>query len=239
MNTSSRITLHPYQTAIIKRLTLGPPSGLSFNECLLADITSDHTNYHLKQLVRLGLVTKNEARYLLTDPGKDYAGSLDDAMRHLEKPPKTSVIIWAVRKNSDGVNEYLVNRRLRHPYFGKVGRLTGKVRFGESLQESALRELYEETGLTARFVQLDQVYRKVRRRQSGEVVQDNVFFIFFMTEFEGDMVTKTEFQENFWITVDDVIQKRYHFYDDFMIDDRDKPHKVLKYTESIALAEGF
>lgn len=73
----SSLLLHPYQNALIKRLALAPPIGLSFNECLLADISSDHSNYHLKQLIRFGLVQKKTNTYSLTDKGKEYSGSLN------------------------------------------------------------------------------------------------------------------------------------------------------------------
>jgi len=235
----SSLLLHPYQNALIKRLALAPPIGLSFNECLLADISSDHSNYHLKQLIRFGLVQKKTNTYSLTDKGKEYSGSLNDAMKQVEKQPKASIIVWGMRKKADGLNEYLVNKRLRHPYYGKVGRITGKVLYGESLKEAAFRELYEETGLHANFIQLDKIYHKIRRRPDDTIVQDNIFFIFFVTDFHGQLAQKTEFQENFWITINDVVKRRYDFYDDFVLDDRDQPHQVIEYEESIALAEGY
>lgn len=196
-------------------------------------------NYHLKELLRHKLVTKEGGLYMLTDLGKDYSGSLDDEIRLLEKQPKVSVILWAMRKRKDGVNEYLVNRRTRQPYFGKVGRITGKVRYGEALSDAVLRELKEETNLTADFLQLDSVYHKIRRRPDGFTVQDNVFFIFFLSKLHGKLKTKTEFQENFWITTQDVIDRNYDFFDDFLVDDRDAPHQQIEYTEDIAPADGY
>jgi ADP-ribose pyrophosphatase YjhB (NUDIX family) len=113
------------------------------------------------------------------------------------------------------------------------------VRYGEALADAALRELKEETDLTADFIQLDSVYHKIRRRPDGLTVQDNIFFTFFITKLQGKLQVKTEFQENLWITAQDVIDKKYDFYDDFMIDDRDKPHPHLTYTENIGIADGY
>lgn len=230
--------LHLHQLRILKKLTL-TPSGLQFNKLLVEDISSDHTNYHLKELLKIKYVEKIDHLYRLTDIGKDYTGNLDDEIRKLERMPKTSTIAWVMRKRSDGVNEYLVNRRLRHPYFGKVGRITGKVRFGESLADSARRELLEEAGLTSGNVKLDKLYHKIRKRSDGQIVQDNIFYIFFMSDIKGKLKAKTEFQENFWVTVDDVRNKKYDFYDDFVLDDRDKPNENIEYEESIEIAEGY
>ena len=237
-NFMTHIPLHIHQLTILKKLTLSS-GGLAFHEILIDGITSDHVNYHLKELIRRKLVEKDKKIYRLTDLGKDHSGSLDDEMRLLEKQPKVSVIVWATRKRKDGVNEYLVNRRTRQPYFGKVGRITGKVRYGEALADAALRELKEETGLTADFIQLDSVYHKIRRRPDGVTVQDIIFFIFFLSKIRGKLIPKVDFQENFWVTVQDVVEKRYDFYDDFVIDDRDKPHPHVEYSESIATADGY
>lgn len=205
----------------------------------MEDISSDHTNYHLKELLKIKFVEKIDHLYRFTDIGKDYTGNLDDEIRKLERMPKTSIIAWVMRKRSDGVNEYLVNRRLRHPYFGKVGRITGKVRFGESLADAARRELLEEAGLTSGNVKLDKLYHKIRKRYDGQIVQDNIFYIFFMSDIKGKLKTKTRFQENFWVTIDDVRNKKYDFYDDFVLDDRDKPNENIEYEESIEIAEWY
>ncbi|MFO0703620.1 MAG: NUDIX domain-containing protein [Patescibacteria group bacterium] len=230
--------LHIHQLRLLKKLTL-TYTGLNFNKLLIEDISSDHTNYHLKELVKRNLVEKDDNYYRLTDLGKEYSGRLDDEIKLLEKQAKTSVIIWAMRKGKDGTIEYLVNKRLRHPYFGKVGRLTGKVRYGERLEDAAKRELFEEAGLESSFVKLDKIYHKVRKRPDGSIVQDNLFYIFFMAKITGKTKSRNYFQENFWITIDDVVNKKYDFYDDFVIDDRGIPNEKIEFEESIALAEGY
>lgn len=235
---SKDIKLHYYQKALVKKLTL-TPKGKRFNELLIKGLESEHMNYHLKKLNEIGFVEKSAEIYVLTDLGKDYSNLLDDGMTVTEKQPKTSIIIWGVRKNKKGEVEHLLNRRLRQPYYGKVGRITGKVLFGETLKDAAKRELYEETGLTARSFVLERVYRKMRKREDGEFVQDVVFYIFFVTGFSGKLIRKTKFQENFWISEKKLYKsKKYDLYDDFEIDKRLKPDS-LTLTESVALAEGF
>lgn len=232
------IKLHYYQKALVKKLTL-TPKGKRFNDLIIRGLESEHMNYHLKKLVEIGFVEKSEELYILTDSGKDYSNLLDDGMTVTEKQPKTSIIIWGVRKNSKGEVEHLLNKRLRQPYYGKVGRITGKVLFGETLQDAAKRELYEETGLTAKSFVLERVYRKMRKREDGVFVQDVVFYIFFVTGFSGKLIRKTPFQENFWTSEQKLYKsKKYDLYDDFEIDQRLKPNP-LTLTENVGIAEGF
>lgn len=48
-----------------------------------------------------------------------------------------------------GKKQYLVQTRLKDPFFGYHGYVTGKIRWGEKILEAAKRELLEETGMTA------------------------------------------------------------------------------------------
>ncbi|MCB9790464.1 NUDIX hydrolase [Candidatus Nomurabacteria bacterium] len=156
----------------------------------------------------------------------------------IEKQPKTSVIVRAVRRNSEtGELEHLVCRRLRQPYFGKVGRITGKVRFGETFEEAAARELVEETGLEAGKLTLEEIYRKMRKREDGVFVQDVIFYIFFASELQGELIKKTDTQENLWGTKESIL-KNCDIYDDLVLDDLADPKK-LKFTCSVDFADGF
>ncbi|MEI6327105.1 MAG: NUDIX domain-containing protein [Candidatus Roizmanbacteria bacterium] len=237
MNTNKNI--HYYQKALLRALTTCP-EGERFNRLIVEGLESEHMNYHLKQLIDMGYVMKENALYTLSDKGKDFTNRMDDLIETVEKQPKTSIIIWGVRKSGNANTlEHLVNRRLRHPYYGKVGRITGKVRFGETLVEAAQRELYEETGLTAKNFNLQKIYHKLRHRPSGEDVQDVIFYIFLVSDFTGSMITKTQHQENFWITKDDVKNKRYDFYDDFTVEENLTPQSHITFYEHSAVADGY
>jgi ADP-ribose pyrophosphatase YjhB (NUDIX family) len=229
--------LHPIQTEVVKRL-ITCPTGKRFNELIPDDLASEHMNYHLKQLIRFGYVSKIDSCYMLTDHGKDYTNLTDDEIKSLEKQPKTSVILSITRSKNNDI-EVLVNRRLRQPYYGKVGRLTGKVQFGERLEQAAIRELYEETGLTCTMPRLVKIYHKLRRR-TGEVVQDVIFYIFSIHDPQGNLITKTKYQENFWITRQDFEQKRFDFFDDFLFEDHHSPsHDSIVFTEHDGEVEGY
>lgn len=207
-----------------------------FNDLLIDGLESEHMNYHLKKLLDLEFVEKHKERYRLTDRGKEYSGMMDDEVDFIEKQPKTSVLLHVVRKNKKGEVEHLLSRRLRHPYYGKIGRLTGKVRFGETLEEAARRELYEETGLRAKMMSLEEVYHKMCYDENDIYLQDTLFYRFFVKNPYGQLIPKTKHQENLWLTVKDVEDtKRYDIFDDLYLDDRfeARPLTFLETNETV------
>lgn len=230
------IKLHDLQKILLKKLAA--VDGARFNELLIEGLESEHMNYHLKQLVGVGLVAKSDERYKLTDKGKDYSNLMDDEVEFIEKQPKTSILLHAVRKREDGQVEHLLSKRLRQPYFGKVGRLTGKVRFGETLKQAALRELYEETGLKAETVVLEGIYHKLRYREDGTYVQDSLFYRFFVTGFSGQFIEQTPHQQNLWVSGQDEVVKELDFFEAVDLTDRMQPTK-FEFTESNKVAEGY
>lgn len=231
------LKLHVLQMEILKKMVTN--AGVRFNDLLIEGLESEHMNYHLKKLLDCGFVTKNKNLYTLSDSGKNYTNLLDDQVEIVERQPKSSVLLHAVRKNEKGEIEHLLSKRLRQPYLGKIGRLTGKIRFGETLEQAASRELYEETGLKAKSFVLEEIHHKLRYRENGSFVQDTLFYCFFTTGFSGSFIEKTSFQENMWLSPKDFKKiAGNNTYDRMELDIRFKPHKLV-FTESIALAEGF
>jgi ADP-ribose pyrophosphatase YjhB (NUDIX family) len=195
---NSNIQLHFLQTEILRKLSLS--TTLKFNQLLIENLESVHINYHLQKLKSFGLVKKEDELYSLTNLGKDYTNRMDDVVKDIERQPKTSILINGARKRINGEIEFLLTRRLKHPFFGKVAELTGKIRFGETFEEAARRELFEETGLTAKNFILEKIGRILRRDKEGNVLQDVIFYEFFVTDFVGVFIEKLPYQENFWMT---------------------------------------
>ena len=230
------MNIHYYQKELIKKLTMSE-EPLRFNDLLLDGLESEHMNYHLKALINHKLVKKENDKYKLTNKGKDYSNLLDDDVKTEEKQPKTSVILTIVRENNEE-KEQLLCKRLRHPYYGRVGRLTGKVRFGESIVDTAKRELYEETGLTSESISLMGIYRKIRKEKNS-VVQDAFFYVLKINDLKGNLISKTDLQENFWTNKEDC-DKREDLYDDFSFDLQGWDNKnELFFKENIGKAQDF
>jgi ADP-ribose pyrophosphatase YjhB (NUDIX family) len=234
----NNIKVHYFQSQLLAKL--GASSSLRFNELSLEGLESEHMNYHLKKLLNLKLVQKSKDNtYSLTDSGKDYFNLLDEDTKLFEKQPKTGVLLDVQRTNDKGEIEHLLTRRLVQPYLHKVGRLTGKARLGETIKETAERELMEETGLTAGKIKLQYIYRKIRRREDGETVQDVIFYSMSIRDLSGTLISKTPFQENFWITADSADNDpNVDVFDDLNIKNCEK-HRDFEYTESVGIAEGF
>ncbi|MBD3280004.1 NUDIX domain-containing protein, partial [Candidatus Dojkabacteria bacterium] len=133
------------------------------------------------------------------DKGKEQVGRIDDVKLKEEKQPKVSVGVL-VRRFVNGQEEFLLGKRLKQPYYGRVGGFTGKVRFGETLEETGRRELVEECGLDGDF-QLAGIVRKIS--YTGEyirenLVQDQVMALFLVENVRGDLIEETKESRNFW-----------------------------------------
>jgi ADP-ribose pyrophosphatase YjhB (NUDIX family) len=218
------IKLHVYQKQLLAKLV--SVQKVAFKDLQLEGLESEHMNYHLKKLVEAGLVYKGKDGYSLTNEGKDYSNLMDDEVEFVEKQPKTSVLLNIIRINDQGKKEELMCKRLRQPYYGKVGRLTGKVRFGEKLEEAAARELYEETGLKANTIVLEEIYHKIRKDRDGNPIQDVLFYRFFITDVFGSFIPKTPHQENIWIGSENGSLEDFDFFDDLEFNEKKEPRKL-------------
>jgi hypothetical protein len=137
---------HQIQLEILKTLLFNP--NISFTDLNKFDITSMHFAYHLKTLITDEYVEKKNDRYVLTNKGKEYANRIDTEAPKavLEKLPKVSVACHIFMGN-DYSYPMVVQTRLKEPFYGYKGGITGKCRFGETMFDTAKREIFEETGL--------------------------------------------------------------------------------------------
>lgn len=202
--------VHEAQTKILRELLFQP--GANFAVLHKATgLEGDHAKFHIKRLLELEYLEKNGKVYSLSVKGKEYANKLDTDTNIIERQPKSTTIM--IVKNPK-TGKYIIQERLKNPYYGFITFYSGKIHWGESIYETAVRETLEETGLvtSADDWQWRGIYHeRVRHSNDGEIVEDKIFYIFYTEKFKGDLVVDFEGGKNYWMTLDEVRNNPKHY----------------------------
>lgn len=195
--------MHKIQNNILWTLLF--KEKLRFSGLNKDNISNDHFTFHLKKLIEKGLIEKNkEGFYNLTISGKEYANRLKVDMEkvEIEKQAKIGALVVCVEGFSKN-RKYLVQQRLKHPCYGFYGFVSGKIKWGETVYEAALRELKEETGLKAKL-NLAGIEHKIDYSENGELLEDKYFYIFKATNLSGKLAESFEGGKNIWLTKEEI-----------------------------------
>jgi ADP-ribose pyrophosphatase YjhB (NUDIX family) len=187
--------LHTIQLKILTGLLFQPHAR--FRDLEIPHITSDHLTYHLKTLIKLKLIQKKDSKYSLTKKGKELAGRIDTDTALLEKQPKVGVAVLAVRIYK-GRKQILIHKRLKQPFYGFEGGVTGKIKYSEKIEETAARELFEETGVSGEVTCKGIIhYRDFDEKQS--LLSAKILFVFIVENLKGNLKKQVKEGKNFWI----------------------------------------
>ena len=199
--------VHQAQVDILRVLLFKPDAG--FAELQKASgLTSDHFNFHIKQMLDQTLVDKTKiGRYHLTFKGKEFANRFDTDAREVERQPKSAVCLIIF----DGEGRSLMQERLKQPYYGWWGRPTGKIRWGETIMQCGARELMEETGLTADLSFRGLYHKMDYNEQTGDLLEDKIFFIIHGKSPRGELKQDFEGGRNKWMTDDEIRAQEHSF----------------------------
>jgi len=206
--------MHDLQNKILKILLLNEKSR--FTELNIDNITSDHFNFHIKRLLELKFILKDkQGFYHLTDEGKEYANRLDvdSGKIEIEKQAKIGALVICT-KIEDGVKKYLIQKRLKHPFYGYCGFISGKIKWGELVSDAAKRELKEETGIEG-SLRLAGVEHKIDYNKNNKLLEDKYFYVFEAIDSKGKLLREFEAGENFWMTENE-INKTPELFDDVL-----------------------
>lgn len=199
---------HQSQMVILRTLLISKTA--SFGTLAKAtNLTNDHANFHIKQLMGAEMVQhvpKSYGQYQLTRKGKEYANRMDTDELVIEKQPKLVVDIGVER----GDGTFLFQERRKQPYYGYWGFPTGKIRWGETILEAAARELQEETGLHA-TLRIVGTHHKLDYDERGKILEDKYLILVHGTDPAGEMFIETETHTNHWLTPDEYrnLDKRF------------------------------
>jgi len=184
---------HGIQRAILLKLIHNPE--LTFNELWDKQGESNKFAYHVNKMEAVGLIAKNpEGKYVLTDEGKKLSAFIEGATGGRSEFPTLTIfqIVW-----KDG--RLLCQKRLKEPFYGMWGFVSGKQNFGWNIEECAKRDLKEETGLDAG----EYTIRGIEQTKTFD--KDNLLYHHFMVAVEthdpeGDLMVKTHKAEHVWMT---------------------------------------
>jgi len=174
-------------------------------------LDSDVFKFHLRKMVQQGYVHKlASGEYGLTLSGKEFANNLSKERWAPQKQPKLSVALIAWRERA-GRTEYLLQQRLRNPYFGFWGCLSGLVQWGETFEAAAERELVKQTGLTGKYEVKSFCRQTDRVAVSGEILEDKLFVLVEVSELREGGESKFLRGHNAWLTLEELYAKERHF----------------------------
>lgn len=131
---------HHIQKRLFNRL-VGAES-LRYSELKPKELEANLFMYHLKELIKMGLVEKIDKTYALSYKGRTLATKFSIREQGIRSMPSAISVI--VLTAPDG--QHLLYRRLRQPYINTLGFPSGKIHLGDSLRTAAYRELDEKCG---------------------------------------------------------------------------------------------
>ena len=115
---------------------------LRYSELKPKELEANLFMYHLKELIKMGLVEKKDRAYALSQKGRTTATRFSIREQTIRVMPSTLSVI-ALQSN-EGL--WCLYKRKRQPYIGSLGFPSGKIHLGDSLADAAYRELEEKCG---------------------------------------------------------------------------------------------
>ncbi|HEV2412212.1 MAG TPA: NUDIX hydrolase [Candidatus Saccharimonadales bacterium] len=193
--------LHHAQILILK--TLRRNKTMRYNNLMRpSGLESDIFKFHIHKLVKIGYIQKLPLRgYELTVRGKEFANNLDEAMRVPQRQPKLSMIIVASKVNDQGDRLFLCQQRLREPYWGYWGFISGAVQWGVSIEDAALHEFTKQTHMTASFTVRSFCRQRDYDSSEAGLLEDKLFAVVLAENCRGEIDNSWGGGMNKWMTL--------------------------------------
>ncbi|QQS19409.1 NUDIX hydrolase [Candidatus Saccharibacteria bacterium] len=205
------LELHRLQVKVLREMALHPSRRFS-DMMAVTGLTSDDFKFHLRKLVKLDLVAKNEeGLYELTPEGKELANRFDYAERAPIRQPKLTTATILSRANANtGQTEYLFHQRLRQPFYWYWGVIGQPVRWGETFEDAARHGLKEQTGLDVP-VQFIGFYRQRDYEENTDELLEDKLFVIFKADSEGKETQNWPLANAEWMTASKYAEQKKKF----------------------------
>ena len=181
---------HHIQRKIIKKLAFS--DGLRFSELKPDDLENKLFDYHLKKVVKAGLVDKHNTVYKLSPEGKRVGLHIAEANSGFADEPQ-SVLFLAVRRG----DTWLLYERKTQPVLGLQGFMHTRANSSMSIVRSAEQALTEKTGLEGTFKVSGSGYFRIYK--SNQLESFTNFTLLFCDNAEGDLQQKDELAQYSWV----------------------------------------
>lgn len=195
-------TINGVQADILRQLFNN--DSLRFAKLNVGQVSSDQFSYHLRQLIKYGLITKTTDNIYSLSP----KGRTRTIMLYPNKAGFIEQGFLAVRiiltKTENGQEYFLVQERKQVPYQGTYSTVGDKILFGEDVADAAVRAMKAQTGLDCDMQLLGVKHYKDLYR--GEIMQDKYFFVFRATNPVGTLQDSGKGRKNLWLTLEEVRQ---------------------------------
>lgn len=166
--------MHHIQISILDQLIAAKIRR--FSELRPSYVESNLFQYHLRHLIKAGYVDKVEGGYSLSPKGLYYADRHSSSLRTVREQPKIITIV--VVRNSLG--QALLVRKAKQPFVGSYNLPAGKLHNGESINQAAVRELQEKTGLVGVALSHDSTVH-TRILAADQLISEFVAFVYLGT----------------------------------------------------------
>lgn len=197
------VELHRLQTRVLRELSQHPTRRFS-DMMRVTGLTSDDFKFHLRKLIKLGLVEKDEiGAYRLTATGKELANRFDDDRHQPIRQPKLTTVVYLRKEAPDGNARYLFQQRLRQPFYGYWGVIGEPIHWGDDILEAAARGLTEQTGLIAKSLSIKGFYRQRDVAEDTKKLLEDKLFVIILAQWHNGEPSGYQFAQNKWMTPDE------------------------------------
>lgn len=201
-----------------------------YSELRPRDVEGNLFMYHLKGLIREGLIIKEDQAYTLSDQGLRFIGTYSLKIRRTRQQPK--ILTTVVARNDQ--NDFLFTKWGRQPNIGQISFPHGMMHYGQEVKSMAAHELAEKAGLEATLNYIGDVY--VRGMRADIVDRHMLVHVFEAKDIhEGSHeFMQPEVYKSFWSKLEDLDRAKFvpGFYEIAKIAQN---HKNIPFFEEISI----